>query len=147
MTPVRDLLVVVLEVGPAQVRAGLAEVDRPGELVRDAVVERGSDLVADVAAVLTALAADDLAARLLSLAVAVGPATADAEVTGLLAALTGGGTELVSGWPLPAELPVLAGAAADWAAQGATAGQQPLVAGAAVAAARSVGAHAHLPRG
>jgi hypothetical protein len=42
---------------------------------------------------------------------------------------------------------VLAGASADWAAQGAPAEQRPLVAGAAVAAARSVGAHAHLPHG
>ena len=140
-----DLLVVVLEVSAAQVRAGLAEVDRPGDLVREAVVERGADLVADASAVLTALAAGDLAMRLLALAVAVGPGTADAEAAGLVTALTGGGTELAPGWPLPAELPVLAGAAADWEAQGAPAEQRPLVAGAAVAAARSVGAHAHLP--
>jgi hypothetical protein len=144
---VRDLLVVVLEVSPGQVRACLADVDRPGSVLRDAVVERGGDLVADAAAVLTALAADDLAARLLALAVAVGAQTADAEAAGLVTALTGGGTELAPGWPLPAELPVLAGAAADWEAQGAAAEQRPLVAGAAVAAARSVGAHAHLPHG
>lgn len=43
----RDLLVVVLEVEPVQVRAELADVDRPGELVRDVVVQRGQDLVAD----------------------------------------------------------------------------------------------------
>ena len=43
------------------------------------------------------------------------------------------------------QLPVRAGAAADREAQGATAVRRPLVAGAAVAAARSVGAHAHLP--
>ena len=49
------------------------------------------------------------------------------------------------GWPLPAALPVVAGAAAEWAAQGVTAVRRPLVAGAAVAAAKSVGAHAHLP--
>ena len=140
-----DLLVVVLEVCPDQVRAGLAEVDRPGDLLRDAVVERGPDLVADAGAVLTALAAGDLSARLLALAVAVGPDTADVEAAGLLTALTGGGTELVPGWALPATLPVLAGAAADWEAQGATAVRRPMVAGAAVAAARSVGAHAHLP--
>ena len=36
----RDLLVVVLEVGPERLRAGLAEVDRPGELLRDAARER-----------------------------------------------------------------------------------------------------------
>jgi hypothetical protein len=142
---VRDLLVVVLEVAPAQVRAALAEVDRPGAVLRSAVVERGPDLVADAAAVLTALAADDLAPRLLALAVAVGPETADVEAAGLVTALTEGGTELVGGWPLPAQLPVLAGASVDWAAQGATAVERPLVAGAAVAAARSVGAHAHLP--
>ena len=81
----------------------------------------------------------------LALAVAIGPA--DVEAAGLVTALTGGGTELLGGWPLPAELPVLAGAAADWEAQGAAAEQRPLVAGAAVAAARSVGAHAHLPHG
>ena len=115
--------------------------------VRSAVVERGPDLVADAAAALTALAAGDLAARLLALAVAVGPATADVEAAGLVTALTGGGTELLAGWALPAELPVLAGASADWEAQGATAAERPLVAGAAVAAARSVGAHAHLPPG
>ena len=141
-----DFLVVVLEVQPAQVRAELAEVDRPGAVVRSAVVERGRDLVADAAAALTALAAGDLAARLLALAVAVGGETADVEAAGLVTALTGGGAELLDGWPLPAELPVLAGASADWAAQGATAAERPLVAGAAVAAARSVGAHAHLPR-
>ena len=141
-----DLLVVVLEVQPTQVRAGLAEVDRPGELLREAVAERGPDLVVDAAAVLTALAADDLALRLLALAVAVGPVCADAEAAGLVTALSGGGSELVAGWPLPAALPVLAGASADWEAQGATALQRPVVAGAAVAAARSVGAHAHLPR-
>ena len=143
----RDLLVVVLEVQAAQVRAGLAEVDRPGALLREAVADRGPDLVADAAAVLTALAAGDLTARLLALAVAVGSATADVEAAGLLTALTGGGAELLPGWPLPAELPVLAGASADWEAQGAPAEQRPLVAGAAVAAARSVGAHAHLPHG
>lgn len=137
----RDLLVVVLEVSDSQVRAGLAEVDRPGSVLRTTVVERGEDLVADAAAALTALAAGDLAARLLALAVAV----ADTEVSGLVTALTGGGTELLAGWPLPAQLPVLAGAAAAWEAQGAPAEQRPLVAGATVAAARSVGAHAHLP--
>lgn len=140
-----DLLVVVLEVDAGQVRAGLAEVDRPGALERSALVDRGSDLVADAAAALTALAAGDLAARLLALAVAVGADTADVEAAVLVTALTGGGAELLSGWPLPAQLPVLAGASADWEAQGATAAERPLVAGAAVAAARSVGAHAHLP--
>ena len=139
----RELLVVVLEVSASQVRAGLAEVDRPGSVLRTTVAERGEDLVADAAAVLTALAAGDLAARLLALAVAV--EAAGTEAAGLVTALTGGGTELVRGWPLPAELPVLAGAAADWEAQGAPADQRPLVAGAVVAAARSVGAHAHLP--
>jgi hypothetical protein len=137
--------VVVLEVHADEVRAVLAEVDRPGELLRDAVVQRGPDLVADTASALTALAAGDLSARLLALAVAVGPATADVGAAGLLTALTGGSTELVAGWPLPEALPVLAGDAGDWAAQGAPAGQRPLVAGATVAAARSVGAHAHLP--
>lgn len=146
MTPVRDLLVVVLEVEAAQVRAELADVDRPGDLVREAVVERGPDLVADVAAALTALAAGDLGARLLALAVALGPDTADVEAAGLVMALTGGGCELAPGWPLPEQLPVLVGATADWEAQGAGAVRRPLVAGAAVAAARSVGAHAHLPR-
>jgi hypothetical protein len=141
---VRDLLVVVLEVDAARVRAVLADVDRPGELLREAVVDRGRDLVADAQAVLTAIAATDLAARLLALAVAVGAGTADAEAAGLVTALTGGGAELLRGWPLPAELPVVAGASADWSAQGG-AGQRPLVAGAVVAAARSVGAHAHLP--
>ena len=69
----RDLLVVVLEVDRAQVRAGLAEVDRPGQVLREAVVERGPDLVTDAGAALGALAAGDLAPRLLALAVAVGP--------------------------------------------------------------------------
>lgn len=142
----RDLLVVVLEVQAAQVRAELADVDRPGDLVREVVVERGPDLVADAAAALTALAAGDLAARLLALAVAVGAGTADVEAATLGKALTGGGVELVAGWPLPAQLPVLVGASADWEAQGLRAVRRPLVAGAAVAAARSVGAHAHLPR-
>ena len=142
----RDLLVVVLEVGATQVRGCLAEVDRPGELLRDAVVERGPDLAADVAAVLTALAADGLAPRLLALAVAVGSGTPDSDAAGLRTALTGGGAELAPGWPLPAALPVVLGPAAGWAEQGAAAVRRPLVAGAVVAAARSVGAHAHLPR-
>ena len=51
----RDLLVVVLEVGPERLRAGLAEVDRPGELLRDAARERGGPLLDDAAAVLAAL--------------------------------------------------------------------------------------------
>jgi hypothetical protein len=140
---VRDLVVVVLEVHPARLRAALADVDHPGDVLRDAEVERGPDLLADAAAVLAALTAADLAPRLLSLAVAVD--VADGEASRLLHALTGGGAELAPGWPLPAALPVLAGAAADWAAQGAPAGRRPLVAGATVAAARSVGAHAHLP--
>lgn len=140
----RDLLVVVLEVGPAFCRAGLAEVDRPGDLLREAAAGRGPDLAADARTVLTALEADDLAPRLLALAVAVG-AGAEPEAAGLLTALTGGGAELATGWPLPAALPVLAGAADAWTAQGAPAARRPLVAGAAVAAARSVGAHAHLP--
>jgi hypothetical protein len=46
---VRDLLVVVLEVQLTQVRAGLVDVDRPGELVGAAVAERGPDLVAGAA--------------------------------------------------------------------------------------------------
>ncbi len=140
-----DLLVVVLEVHPDEVRAVLAEVDRTGALQRDAVVARGPDLVADAASALSALAAGVLSARLLALAVAVGPATADAMAAGLVAALTAGGAELVAGWPLPETLPVLAGAAVDWQAQGAAAAERPLVAGATVAAARSVGAHAHQP--
>jgi hypothetical protein len=146
VTPVRDLLVVVLEVDSTQMRAGLAEVDRPGELVRDAVLERGRDLVADAAGVLTALAAGNLAPRLLALSVAVHPAVPDDEAAGLLAALTGGGAELAPDWPLPPTLPVRAGSAAAWERAGSGAPLRPLVAGAAVAAARSVGAHAHLPR-
>lgn len=141
-----DLLVVVLEVCPHRLRAGLAEVDRPGELLRDTVVERGTDLVADASAVLAALHAGELGARLLALAVAVGPAVADGDAGRLVRALTGGGAELLDGWPLPGQLPVLAGAVTAWEAQGARAEQRPLVAGAVVAAARSVGAHAHLPR-
>jgi hypothetical protein len=136
---VRDLLVVVLEVGPARLSAWLAEVDRPGEVLRESVVERGADLVADAAAALTQLTAGDLAPRLLALAVAL-----DADAGELPSALADAG-ELRSGWPLPASLPVVAAAAADWAAQGAPAERRPLVAGAAVAAAKSVGAHAHLP--
>ncbi len=141
----RDLLVVVVELDPTQVRAGLAEADRPGELLRDAVVERSADLVADAAAVLAALAAQSLGSRLLALAVAVGPAVDADDATGLLAALTAGGDELAPGWPLPAALPVRAGASADWEAAGGDGSVRPLVAGAVVAAARSVGAHAHLP--
>ena len=141
----RDLLVVVVELCPTQLRAGLAEVDRPGELVRDALVERGPDLVADAVAVLAALDAGSLGARLLAVAVAVGPAVPDDEATGLLTALTGGGDELATGWPLPAQLPVRVGAAAAWEAAGAPVVSRPMVAGAVVAAARSVGAHAHLP--
>ena len=135
----RDLLVVVLEVGPTRVSAWLAEVDRPGDVLRESVVERGADLVDDAAAALTELAADDLGPRLLALAVA-----GDAGDGALLPALADGG-ELRDGWPLPASLPVVAAAAGDWEAQGVTAERRPLVAGAAVAAARSVGAHAHLP--
>ena len=86
----RDLLVVVLEPGPTHVRAGLAEVDRPGRLLRESSVERGADLVPDVAAVLAGLDAGSLGPRLLALAVAVEPAVAE-EATGLLTALTGGG--------------------------------------------------------
>jgi hypothetical protein len=142
---VPEFLVVVVEVQPAQVRAALAEVDRPGVLVRDAHVERGADLTADVAAVLAALAAEALGPRLLALAVAVDPAVGDDEVTGLLTALTGGGDELAGGWPLPAALPVRTGPAAEWEVAGAAAAERPLVAGAVVTAARSVGAHAHLP--
>jgi len=143
---VRDLLVVVLEVGRTSLRAGLAEVDRPGEVVRDAVAARGPDLLADTAAVLAALGAAELGPRLLALAVAVGPGVPDEEGAGLLTALTGGGAELTPGWPLPAALPVRAGAAAAWEAAGAGTPLRPLVTGAVVAAARSVGAHAHLPR-
>ena len=84
-----DFLVVVLEVHPQQVRAELAEVDRPGALVRSAVVERGADLVVDAAAALTALAAVGLGARLLALAVAFGPDTAADEAADRLRAGTG----------------------------------------------------------
>jgi hypothetical protein len=141
---VRDLLVVVLELRPEQVRAGLADVDRPGELLRDAVVDRGADLVADAAAGLAALTAESLGARLLALAVAVGPGVDADEVAGLLSALTAGGDELAPGWPLPAALPVRAAGSEHWTAAGGDAAR-PLVAGAVVAVARSVGAHAHLP--
>ena len=135
-----DLLVVVLHVHAAGVGAWLAEVDRPGTARRAVERRRGDDLVADVVGVLHELAADGLGPELLALAVAV-----DAGGTRpLLQAL---GDELPSGWGLPATLPVVVGRARAWAEAGARVRASPLVAGAAVAAARSVGAHAHLPPG
>ena len=138
-----DLLVVVLEVSAASVKAHLAEVDRPGEVLRTEVLARPADLAADTAAVLGQLAAGDLAPRLLALAVAVAADVDARSADDLVRAL---GAELRPGWGLPASLPVVAGSADGWAAAGAAARSRPVVAGAAVAAARSVGAHAHLPR-
>lgn len=137
-----DLLVAVLEVTAEQVVACLAEVDRPGAVLREAAAARSGDLAADVRVVLHRLDADALALRLLALAVAVSEDVTDEDATGLLRVLE---PELPGGWGLPASLPVLPGSAAGWAATGAPAGARPLVAGATVAAARSVGAHAHLP--
>lgn len=138
-----DLLVVVLELAADDVRAALAEVDRPGQVLRTTTAVRTGDLAADVAAVLGRLDAVDLAARLLSLAVSVGGDVPPADAAGLLAAL---GVELPEGWGLPAALPVVYGRTDEWAASGAQAASRPAVAGAVVAAARAVGAHAHLPR-
>lgn len=137
-----DLLVVVLEVGPGQVRAALAPVDRPGEVVREAAQPRGADLLSDVRSVLGRLGAGELGAALLAVAVAVGADVDPVSAQRLRGAL---GPELRPGWPLPATLPVLGGSAEVWAAAGAGVPAGPLVAGAVVAAARSVGAHAHLP--
>ena len=146
-----ELLVVVLALASDQVRAGLASVDGPGELVRESVVPRGEDLPAAVAAALQALALSaDEAPRLLALAVAVGADVDAQHAAGLLQALQDEDSapgELADGWPLPGALPVVAGHADAWAAAGAVVPAQPLVAGAVVAAARSVGAHAHLPGG
>jgi hypothetical protein len=140
---VPDLLVVVLEVTGTAVQAHLAEVDRPGEVLRTEVLARSADLAADTAAVLGQLAAGGLAPRLLALAVAVGPDVDPQSADDMVRTL---GTELPPGWGLPALLPVVAGSADGWAGAGASARARPVVAGATVAAARSVGAHAHLPR-
>ena len=135
----RDLLVVVLHVHAAGVRAWLAEVDRPGAHLRGAARPRTDDLAADVARVLGELAAEDLGPRLLALALAV-----DANDTSALQRSLG--DELPEGWGLPAGLPVVVGQARLWVESAPSVPQAPLVAGAAVAAARSVGAHAHLPK-
>jgi hypothetical protein len=140
---VPDLLVVVLEVSGTAVQAHLAEVDRPGEVLRAAAGARSTDLPADAAAVLGQLAADHLAPRLLALAVAVGADVDAQSADDLVQSL---GAELLPGFGLPASLPVVAGSADGWAGAGASAPSRPVVAGAMVAAARSVGAHAHLPR-
>ena len=141
----RDLLVVVLELTALDVRAVLADVDSPGLVHREAARTRTTDLAADCAGALGDLEADDLGERLLALAVAVGGApgaAGDVETDRLLEVL---GAELPEGWGLPAALPVVPGAAAAWRRAGAPVPAEPLVAGAVVAAARAVGAHAHLP--
>ena len=137
-----DLLVVVLQVGAHDVSAALAEVDRPGEVVRETMAGRTTDLAGDAAHVLTALGAGHLGPRLLALAVGIGAEVPAPDATALLARL---GDELPDGWGLPATLPVVAGRLDDWALTGAAV-SRPAVAGAVLAAARSVGAHAHLPR-
>lgn len=135
----RDLLVVVLHAHATGVRAWLAEVDRPGTALREASRRRSGPLADDARAVLADLEVTGLDDRLAALAVAV-----DANDTvPLQQALA---DEVPGGWPLPAALPVVVGRAAAWAEQGAPVADAPLVAGAVVAAARAVGAHAHLPR-
>ena len=136
-----ELLVVVLEVRDTAVRAVLAEVDRPGAALREERADRGADLAADVVALLSRLAASGSAARLLALAVAVDDGVAGgAELLGRL------GPELPEGWGLPPTLPVVTGSATAWSRAGAAAAGDPVVAGAVLAAARALGAHAHLPR-
>ena len=137
-----DLLVVVLEVTAERVRASLGEVDRPGEVVREAAVPRSVDLRADAAAALGGLGAGDLAPELLAVAVSTGPDVGADDVAPLRTAF---GAELPPGWALPAPLPVVWGSAEIWAREGAGVPGRPAVAAAVVAAARSVGAHAHLP--
>ena len=139
-----DLRVVVLEVTGPELRALLCRVDRPGELVREVARPRSDDLSVDAAAVLAGLEAGDLAPVLLAVAVSVGPDVAAADVEPLRTAF---GAELPDGWGLPAPLTVVWGGAATWAAQGAAVPDRPAVAAAVVAAARAVGAHAHLPTG
>ncbi len=135
-----DLLVAVLHVHATGVRAWLADVARPGDTRREASRTRTADLRDDVRQVLSALVAQDLGSQLLALAVAV-----DANDTPPLQAALG--DELGPGWGLPEHLPVVVGRAAAWAQAGAVVPAAPLVAGAAVAGARAVGAHAHLPAG
>ena len=135
----RDLLVAVLHVHAAGVRAWLADVDRPGTSLRGAARPRTDDLVTDAVRVLEELDATGLSTRLLSLAVAVD--THDSEPLRRVL-----GAEVPEGWPLPATLPVVVGRAVAWVTDGAGVPDAPLLAGAAVAGARAVGAHAHLPR-
>lgn len=138
-----DLLVVVLDVGVERVVASLADVDSPGEVLSEAGAARTGDLAVDAASVLGRLGAHDLGARLLALAVGVAADVRQDDAVCLLDAL---GDELPAGWPLPAALPVVPGRVEQWAASGAQAVARPVVAGAVLAAARSTGAHAHLPR-
>ena len=138
-----DLLVVVLDVGAERVVAFLADVDSPGEVLGEAVAAPTGDLTADAAGVLARLGARDLGPRLLALAVGVAADVRPDDAACLLDAL---GDELPAGWPLPAALPVVPGRTEQWAASGARAASHPVVAGAVLAAARSTGAHAHLPR-
>jgi hypothetical protein len=141
---VPELLVVVLEVGATAVRAALADVDRPGLVHRDAGGARSDDLLDDARAALTELDAGDRGSVLLALAVAVDADVAAADLAQLRASFDG---ELPEGWGLPAPLPVVWGSADGWRAQGAAVPDRPAVAAAVVAAARAVGAHAHLPPG
>ena len=136
-----DLLVVVVEVTSAQVTASLGEVDAPGRVLRLVERPRTTALPSDVARVLVELQTGGLERRLLAVAVAVREDVAPADAA-LLRSLA---PELPEGWGLPATLPVLVGVASAWAEQGRPVPSGPLVAGAVVAAARSVGAHAHLP--
>lgn len=133
-----DLLVAVLHLHAAGARAWLADVDAPGTVLREASQDRRTDAVDAARSVLHGLDAAGLGSQLLALAVAVDANDARA----LLEAL---GDELPEGWGLPASLPVVVGQARTWAAQGQVVPTAPLVAGAAVAAAKAVGAHAHLP--
>ena len=138
-----DLLVVVLEVADGAVEAHLAVVDQPGEVLRSSRLPRSGELFRETAEVLGQLAAGDLADRLLGLAVAVAADVTRDDADALVHAL---GAELAPGWGLPAALPVVPGSAERWAVAAAAARTRPAVAGAVIAAARAVGAHAHLPR-
>ena len=71
---------VVLEVTSAQVTGSLAEVDRPGRVLRRAELPRTTALPSDVARVLVELGTGGLERRLLAVAVAVGEDVAPANL-------------------------------------------------------------------
>lgn len=137
-----ELLVVVLEVTADRVAAVLAPTASPGDVLLEIRRPRSPDLLADASDVLGRIDGADLAPVLLALAVSVAADVAPDDAERLRAALA---PELPDGWGLPAPLPVVWGSTEDWAREGASVPERPAVAAAVVSAARSVGAHAHLP--